>query len=249
MSEWPRRFFNNLYGRVLAAQFSQEQSEEQARVVARALRLRKGMRVLDIPCGFGRLTLPLARRGLAMTGVDLTESYVRKARRSAEAERLDVRFLVQDMRWIEFHEEFDAAFNWFTSFGFYSDEDNLLCLKRLHDALKAGGRLLIETMNPSWLLPHFRADSEQTVGGVRIVHKLRYRREQKRVCGTWTFFYRGQRASCPNRIRLYNGAEMRRTLQQAGFTGIRLYGHNRLDESPRHFTRHLRRLMAVARRA
>jgi hypothetical protein len=42
---------------------------------------------------------------------------------------------------------------------------------------------------------------------------------------------------------------MRRTLEQAGFADIRLYGHNRLDDSPSpHFTRHSRRLMAVARR-
>ena len=42
MSEWPRRYFSNLYGRQLAAQFTQEQSEKQAQVVARMLRLRRG---------------------------------------------------------------------------------------------------------------------------------------------------------------------------------------------------------------
>ena len=42
---------------------------------------------------------------------------------------------------------------------------------------------------------------------------------------------------------------MRRILHEAGFTDIRLYGHNRLDGSPSpRFTRHSRRLMAVARR-
>jgi len=249
MSEWPRRFFTDLYGRVLAAQFTREQSEEQARVVARALGLRKGMRVLDMPCGLGRLTLPLARRGLAMTGVDLTECYIRKARRSAQAERLDVRFVIQDMRRIEFHEEFDAAFNWFTSFGYYSDKENLLCLKRLRGALKPGGRALIETMNVSWLLPHFRARTEQTIGRVRMVSRHRYDARHGCFKETRMSFYRGRRTRCSLCLRLYTGAEMRRLLRKAGFTDIRLYGHNRLDEGPsRHFTRHSRRMMAVARR-
>jgi len=250
MSEWPERYFSDLYGRQLSAQFTQEQSEKQARVVARALRLRKGMRVLDIPCGLGRLTLPLARRGLAMTGVDLTDSYVRKARRLAQQEKLDVRFLVQDMRRIEFHEQFDAAFNWFTSFGYYSDEENLLCLKRLYEALKPGGRLLIETANVSWLLAHFRADSEQTIGCMRILHSRRYDARRGCISQTRTIFYRGRRTRCSECIRFYTGTQMRRLLRGAGFADIRLYGHNRLDESPSpHFTRHSRRQMAVAERS
>jgi len=250
MSEWPRRFFTDLYGRVLSAQFTLEQSEKQARIVARALRLRKGMRVLDIPCGFGRLTLPLARRGFSMTGVDLTEAYVRKAARLARTEKLGVRFIVEDMRRISFHEEFDAAFNWFTSFGFYSEEDNLLCLKRLHEALKPGGQLLIETMNASWIKSHFRSSGEQSVGGVRIVQTQRRLRPSDQCNrSTWTFSYRGRTVRCAIAIRLYSGRQMRRLLRKAGFADIRLYGHNRLDEGPSpHFTRHSRRLMAVARR-
>jgi 2-polyprenyl-3-methyl-5-hydroxy-6-metoxy-1,4-benzoquinol methylase len=249
MTEWPRRYFSDLYGRQLAAQFTKEKSEEQARVVARVLRLRKGMRVLDMPCGFGRLTLPLARLGFSMTGVDLTESYVRKARRLARAGRLDVRFLAQDMRRIEFHEEFDAAFNWFTSFGYYSDEDNLLCLKKLHDALRPGGQALIETMNISWLLPHFRPHSEQTFGGMRIVHSRRYDAQRGCISQTRTIFYHGRRTRCSDCIRFYAGVEMRQLLRKAGFADIRLHGHNRLEDPPKpRFTRHSRRLIAIARR-
>jgi 2-polyprenyl-3-methyl-5-hydroxy-6-metoxy-1,4-benzoquinol methylase len=250
MSDWPRRFFSDLYGRVLAAQFTREQSEKQARVVARALQLRKGMRVLDIPCGLGRLTLPLARRGLEMTGVDLTESYIRKARRLSQSEGLDVRFLAQDMRRIEFREEFDAAFNWFTSFGYYSEKENLLCLRRLRDALKPGGQVLIETLNPSWIKSHFRPSGEQTIGRVRV-EQTRHRTGPSDPYSrtTWALTYRGRTVRNTIAIRLYNGAEMRQLLQKAGFGEIRLYGHNRLDDPPgQRFTRHSRRLIAVARR-
>jgi len=257
MSEWPRRYFSDLYGRQLAAQFTREQSEKQARVVMSALQLRKGMCVLDMPCGFGRITLPLARRGLAMTGVDLTPSYLARARRSARRacppaarrENLDIRFLKCDMRRIEFHGEFDAAFNWFTSFGYYSDEENLLCLKKVCEALKPGGRLLIETANVSWLLSHFLAHSEQTIGGMRIVHSRRYDARRSRISQTRTIFYRGRRTRSSDCVRFYTGTEMRRLLRRAGFGDIRLHGHNRLDDPPSaRFTRHSRRLIAVARR-
>jgi ubiquinone/menaquinone biosynthesis C-methylase UbiE len=249
MSEWPRRYFSDLYRRQLAAQFTPEQSEKQARVVARTLRLRKGMCVLDMPCGLGRLTLPLARRGLAMTGVDLTSSYLATARRSARQENLDIRFLHCDMRRIEFHKEFDAAFNWFTSFGYYSDEENLLCLKKVYEALKPGGRFLIETANVSWLLPHFRTHSEQIIADMRIVYHRRYDARRPCIRQTRTIFYRGRRTRCSDCIRFYTGTEMRRWLRRAGFGNIRIYGHNRLEDpaSPR-LTRHSRRLIAVAQR-
>ena len=153
------------------------------------------------------------------------------------------------MRQIEFHEEFDAAFNWFTSFGYYSDEENLLCLKKMYKALKPGGGLLIETANISWLLEHFQAHSEQAIGGMRIVHSRRYDARRGCISQTRTIFYRGRRTRCSDRIRFYTATEMRRLLRKAGFTDVRIYGHNRLEELPNpRFTRHSRRMMAVGRR-
>ena len=76
MSEWYEKFFDGLYARVLPKTFDETRSLEHARMVKKLLRVRKGGRVLDIPCGTGRLTIPLARMGLAMTGVDLSRGHV-----------------------------------------------------------------------------------------------------------------------------------------------------------------------------
>ena len=85
MAAWYERFFEGLYGRVLANQGKDDPAE--ARMVRRLLRARKGQRILDVPCGLGRLTLPLARLGMEMTGVDLTARYIRKARQLAQRRR------------------------------------------------------------------------------------------------------------------------------------------------------------------
>jgi len=144
MTAWYERFFDGLYGRVLSSQFERAKSLEQARVIKRLLRVRRGQKVLDVPCGQGRITLPLARAGLAMTGVDLTRAYLTKAARLARRARLRVRFLQADMRAIAFENEFDAAFNWFGSFGYFSDADNRAFCRRVMAALKPGGRFLVE---------------------------------------------------------------------------------------------------------
>jgi ubiquinone/menaquinone biosynthesis C-methylase UbiE len=243
MSAWYERFFDGLYGRVLARQFGAETSLKQSRVIRRLLGARRGQRVLDVPCGQGRITLPLARSGLVMTGVDRTAAYLGKARRLARRGRRKVRFLQGDMREIAFDGEFDAAFNWFGSFGYFSDADNLEFGRRVFRALKPGGRFLVEGTNRSWLLTHFRPRSQQRIGGVWVAQCSRLNRRRTRIMTTWTL----KRGTAAERhrigMRLFNGAEIRKLLRAAGFREVRLYGRG-----GSRFTRHSRRLIAVARK-
>ena len=57
-----------------------ETGSEEAGFILNTLRLRKGDAVLDAPCGAGRISVWLARAGMAVTGVDLTPSYIRRAK-------------------------------------------------------------------------------------------------------------------------------------------------------------------------
>lgn len=242
--EWFSKFFNGLYVKVLDKQFDEAQTLRHVRIVKRLLRLRKGQRVLDIPCGMGRITIPLARMGIEMTGVDLTAPFLRRARRRAGKAGLDVRFIRGDMREIAFDGEFDAAFNWFGSFGYFSEEDNLAFCKKVLRALRPGGRFLIEGVNKSWLLPHFLKKSESLISGVRIIHRNRWDARRQRVLSVWTLS-KGRRTQRRRvSMRIYNGAEMRSMLRAAGFCDIKLYGYPPLGR----LTRHSRRLIAVATR-
>jgi len=241
---WYNRFFSGLYTRVLGEQFSSRQTMEQVRLVKRLLRLRRGQTVLDVPCGQGRLTIPLARAGLRMTGVDLTPSYLRAASRRVRRQRLRVRFLQSDMRDIAFSEEFDAALNWFGSFGYFRDADNLEFSRRVFRALKPGGRFLVQGPNKGWIRSHFVARSEHTINGVRIVIRNRWDRNKQRVLGVWTLSRRGKVERNPTDIRIYSAAEMRALLGAAGFRDITFH-----DTVPgKRFTRHSRKLMVVARK-
>ena len=243
-NEWYQTFFDGLYAKVLPKTFDEPTTLMQARVVKRLLRLRKDQRVLDVPCGMGRLTIPLARVGLLMAGLDLTASYLRRARRLARQEALDIRFIQTDMRVISFEAEFDAAFNWFGSFGYFSDADNLAFARRVFQALKPGGSFLVEGLNKSWLLTHFQPRIEQTIGGVHITHQGRWGAKTSRVSSTWTLRKASKTERHTISLRMYNGTELRSLLRAAGFHRIRLFGYPPLAR----FTRHSRRLIAVAER-
>lgn len=247
-AEWYEEFFDDTYAKVLATQFDASRTARQVGIVKRVLKLRKGQRVLDIPCGMGRLTLPLAKMGLRMTGVELAGSYVRRARRQAAKDSLDVRFIRRDMRQIDFDGEFHAAFNWFGSFGYFGDDENLAFARRVLRALRPGGRFLIESPNKSFILSHFRAHSDDVIGGVRIVHDARFDPRTSRTHDTWTMTEGGKTNSREISVRMYNGTEMRKLLGEAGFRDIQLFGFGRSKPLGR-FTRHSNRLVAVGRRS
>jgi O-methyltransferase involved in polyketide biosynthesis len=148
------------------------------------------------------------------------------------------------MRQIDFDGEFDAAFNWFGSFGYFTDAQNLAFCRRVLAALKPGGRFLVEGLNKSWLLSHFRAGADETIGGVRITHRNRWDARRGRMVSNWTFRRGPQTERRRVSMRLFNGAEIRALLRSAGFREVRLLGYPPLGR----FTRHCRRVIAVARK-
>lgn len=62
--QWFEKFFDGLYGRVLGGRAHEKRAEREAVEIKRVLRLRRGQRVLDCPCGLGRISRALARPGL-----------------------------------------------------------------------------------------------------------------------------------------------------------------------------------------
>ena len=241
MAEWYESFFDGLYTRVQSSEFGQAASLRHVRIIRRLLKARKGQQVLDIPCGMGRLTIPMAKSGLRMTGVDLTPEYIRRARRGARRARVNAEFLCSDMREIDFDEEFDAAFNWWGSFGYFSEADNLVFCRKTFRALKPGGRFLVEGPNKTRWLADFCQQVEYTTGGVRVAQRPRWNGRTNRVHTSWTLQRGRQTEHKAVSFRLYNGSEMRRLLRAAGFRDVRLFS----GELGKPFTRHSRRLLAV----
>src|SRR6185437_7229496 len=68
------------------------------------LDLKPKTRLLDIACGAGQLTIPAARRGIAVTGLDLAENLVAQARKRAAAEGLQIRIEQGDAEALPFED-------------------------------------------------------------------------------------------------------------------------------------------------
>lgn len=126
---------------------SAEQIRGEVDFIETALALPTAGRVLDLGCGYGRHTVPLARRGYDMVGLDLSLDLLQNALRRAQAKNATIKFVHGDIRDLEFDQVFDGVYCFNTTFGYFGDAENLLVLRGIHRALKPGGRLLIDIAN------------------------------------------------------------------------------------------------------
>lgn len=215
-----------------------ETGRDEAAAIKRLLRLRKGQVVLDCPCGAGRIAFHLARAGCRVTGVDQVGGFVARARRRFRKAQLAGRFVRGDMRELDFAGEFDAVVNFFGSFGYFSDAENLGVLRRFAAAVRPGGRVLIDQPNRERILRHFRPVSKD--GKVTIATRWR----NQRCESTWTFGRGGKRRRCRSVMRMYTPGQFRRLLRRAGLAVEGIYGG--LDGQP--FRRSSRRICVVGRK-
>jgi len=157
--DWWKEYFDEVYLKIYSQVDQDERIKREVDFIERVLELKKGMKVLDVGCGQGRHVIEFATRGHDVTGFDYSEYLLSVARKRAEHIGIPVKFVQGDMREIPFINEFDAAYLFFTTFGYFSDEDNFKTLKKISDVLKKGGKILIDQFNPFRALKEFQKKS------------------------------------------------------------------------------------------
>lgn len=152
--EWPVAFFDDDYLRIYRPTFTAERTAAEVDFIESMLGVPKGSAVLDLACGYGRHAIAMAGRGYAVTGLDFNADYLEIAGAEAMAAGANVAWRAGDMRALPFTGEFAGVYSFFTSFGYFGDDDNEQVLAGVARALKPGGRFLLDMMNRDWLLTH-----------------------------------------------------------------------------------------------
>jgi hypothetical protein len=111
-ADWYEHFFSGLAVEFWRAVVPETATAEEAAFLWKHLSLYPGKRVLDVPCGHGRLSIPLAAKGCAVTGVDISEEFLRAAEDGARAAGVSLVWRRSDMRALPRIAAFDAAFAW-----------------------------------------------------------------------------------------------------------------------------------------
>lgn len=192
--------------------------------------------VLELCCGTGRLTLPLAARGIDVTGVDFSTSMLARAKAKARAAGLSLPLVRQDMRRLRIGRRFALIFIPFNSLqNTYALSDLERIFRGVRRHLRPDGRFIVDVFNPNvdfivrgrrlkrrWY--RFRLPDGTPVA---IDEQCRYddARQVNRV--TWTYRI-GRRAPVRQQLdmRCFYPEELNALLKYNGFRIVRKYGNH-----------------------
>jgi ubiquinone/menaquinone biosynthesis C-methylase UbiE len=193
--------------------------------------------VLELGCGTGRVLLPIARAGIACTGLDLSPNMLdalRAKRPPSNVTLVEARMQDFDLGAARFA-LVTAPFRAFQHL--YTVEDQLACLARVRRHLAPGGRFAFDVFKPRLertALAHEpeQEDARWREGEDEIVRSAEVVRDHAAQLMRVTMHYdrwrcgeRVSRDSTDFRMRWFHRYELEHLLARAGFTDLTLYGN------------------------
>ena len=229
-SKWYEDFFTGLALEGWRRANSPEVTEEEAAFLLDRLDPPPGGRLLDAPCGHGRLALALARRGYAVHGVDQCAPYITEAQATAQAEDLPASFRRGDMRdppqgagQDSLSGAFDGAYCMGNSFGGLDAAGSGEFLRVVGDALRPGALFVLDSeVLAETLLPHLEHRVWMTLGDMMVLTEHQYHPLEGRLDSTYTFIQGTRRESAQAHHWIFSIAQVRAMLSAAGMQVLEL---------------------------
>jgi 2-polyprenyl-3-methyl-5-hydroxy-6-metoxy-1,4-benzoquinol methylase len=229
MKCWYQAFFEN-YGNTYEKEPYTKGTKGECDFIEKEVGYKKGIKILDIGCGTGRHAIELATRGYQVTGVDLSDSMLQKARQNAKQQQAQVIFEKHDARTLSYTSKFDLAIM-FCGGAFplmETDEMNYHILENASKALKPkNSKLIFSTLNGLFPLFHSVKDfinSKQTDTSSEMsttTFDLMTFRQQSAI----TFVDDdGQQKELQCNERYYVPSEIHWMLNSLGFANINIFG-------------------------
>jgi len=157
--QWYETLFEN-YGKKYDNESFAQGTIGECDFIEKEINHNKSLKIIDIGCGTGRHSIELSKRGYSMTGIDLSESLLEKAREKANQNGVQIDFLKHDARSLPFDKQFDVAIMMCEG-GFplmETDEMNFKILKNVSQSLKERSKFIFTTLNG--LFPIFNSIEE-----------------------------------------------------------------------------------------
>ena len=229
-SDWYKTAFRFDYLRVYPHR-NDEEARRQVDFLLDRLDVPQSCEVLDLGCGDGRHSLELARRGYRVTGLDLSEELLDRARRRTVDEGLDITFIQGDMRDPTRVSAFDLVVNFFTSFGYFrEDGENARVLDAISRALRPCGRFLMDYLNREYVIATLVPSDCRTVEGMEVEQR-RWITGDPSEAGAHVRINKqvriredGAERSYDESVRMYTLEELEAMMDRAGLKVTQTYG-------------------------
>lgn len=239
---WTESFFQGAWLEAQRRIHPVELSRQQAGELSELLQLEPGERVLDAPCGEGRIARALGEQGIEVVGVDTCRPLLDEARARSKAAALPCRFEELDLREVDRLREdpafpFDAAICFWGSFGYFGDGGlgaagreggDQRFARAVAQVLRPGGLFLIDCPGIEMIMARYSSRGWFDAGPVRVLEQRAWDPLEGVMHTEWTLVHEapeGTRIEVRHSaMRLYSAPELARLLVGAGFSSFDLFG-------------------------
>ncbi len=233
MKEWFEKWFSSEYYLKLYRHREEKDTRTFVNLIQRNIDSSTKATLLDVCCGSGRHSIEFAKRGYDVTGIDYSPFMINKAKlalRSNKEVGLKIKFLIMDMRNFNFESSFDIIVNIFSSFGYFTnDEENFSLFSNVNASLKKNGYFIFDFLNRYYVIKYLVPLTKTVIDGKIILQKRRIENnfvfKDIYICqGNRTQDCLRRKPDFMERIKLYGFTEIRSEFKKNNFEIIETFG-------------------------
>jgi cyclopropane fatty-acyl-phospholipid synthase-like methyltransferase len=166
---WYEEFFQGINCELWEKAVPPEWTRQEVDFLMEELNIDQGQHLLDIPCGFGRHSIEFAKRGIFVTGVDISKTFIDGLTQRVEDEKLSVTPVLADILKMNLQQKFSGAVCMGNSFGYFSFDKMELFVKKISNCLDSGARFIINSgMIAESILPNFSKNRSFTIDDIKM---------------------------------------------------------------------------------
>ncbi len=186
---------------------------------------------LDLGCGTGNMTRLLAKEGIEMIGIDISEQMLSEATKKAKSEGLDILYLLQDMREFELYGTVDLIISLCDSLNYITESDELSDVFRLVNNYLDPGGLFIFDLNTEHKFKNILGDNtfSYTTDDAAYIWENCYDEEERINEYYVNFFIKDKDTDKYTRFeefhyeKSYSIEEIKNLLEEAGLEFVAVY--------------------------
>jgi cyclopropane fatty-acyl-phospholipid synthase-like methyltransferase len=222
---WYEDFFKGINCELWEQAVPAEWTVAEVEFLVKELGLNAGQRILDVPCGFGRHSVELAKRGYRVTGIDISSTFIEILKKRIALEELSIMPILGDVLAVEIPGSFQGAICMGNSFGYFDAAKMNVFVGKVATSLEKGARWVINSgMLAESALADFERKRSFTVGAIQMDIANAYVVDEGYMISEILYTRSGLQERHSFKHYVFTLSEVRRMMQAHGLRFVAAYG-------------------------
>lgn len=223
---WWKSTFKKEYSESLGRIYTIKKAVEEVEFILKNIPLNEKFKILDVPCGEGRHSILLAKKGFDVTAIDYSNELLNIAKRKAKEEVVRIKFIQEDMRFMKIDKKFDVVITLGNSFGYFNDRDNKKFINNVSIHLKPNGYFILDLSNFEGIKKNMAPEikRELDLNGVKVLEEGKFDKINQTSKLIWTIIGKDKKNKLYAKLRFYTLLEIEKILKQYNLKILKTYG-------------------------